>query len=369
MSNLLHLLHVFPTFSPGGSQVRFATLANQLAGEMRHSIVSIAGNYDAQSLLGQHVQYRLIDPPRESLAPALFGYARLLRTLRPDLLLTYNWGAMDAVMGGLAARICPIVHAEDGFGPDEARRLKLRRVLARRVILRRTYRTAVPSRNLLRIALDDYRLPPHKVQLIPNGVDTVRFHPGGNKEMRSRWGITEEEFVIGSVGRLRGEKNLGLLLCAFAEAGIDGARLVLVGDGEREAELRRLAADRGISGKVVFAGAMGDPAPCYRAFDLFAMSSSTEQMPLALLEGMASGLPTLCTDVGDTAVILDSNRPPEVVAKDDLPGYTNALRAWARPDAPRRETGARNRQRCLAHYSLEGMVGAWRELYRHAISG
>ena len=128
------------------------------------------------------------------------------------------------------------------------------------------------------------------------------------------------------MGRLAPEKNLGLLLRAVAASGIAGVRVVLAGGGTCRAEWEALAADLGLGSRVIFPGFLADPASCYGAFDLFAMSSDTEQMPLALLEAMAAGLPAICTDVGDSAEILGSRDGRRCRA-----GRPRRLHARARP--------------------------------------
>lgn len=353
------LLHVFPSFAPGGAQVRFTQLVNRLAAEYRHTVIAINGDLSARRLLASGVDCEFAAAPGRGPAAA---FAFLVRRLRPDLVQTYNWGAFDALVGALLARACPVVHTEDGFGPEEAGRLKRRRVLARRAVLPFARALAVPSRTLEQIALEQYRLKSGQVRYIPNGVDAGRFCPGDGQAMRARWGVGGEEFVAGAVGHLRGEKNLELLLRAFAGAGLERSRLVLVGGGPEEARLREAARQAGLSERVIFAGEM-DPAPCYRAFDLFVMSSMTEQMPLALLEAMASGCAALCTDAGDSAAMLDSPDLPAIVPRGDEAAFAAALRAWAADAELRRRAGERNRVRCLREYTVDRMVERWRALY------
>ena len=120
--------------------------------------------------------------------------------------------------------------------------------------------------------------------------------------MRQQWGIDDETVVYGFAGGLRGEKNLHLLLKAFGEAALpDNSHLALVGDGPDRAELEQLAARLGIGPRVSFRGHASDMSQVMPAFDVFVMSSRTEQTPNALLEAMACGLPVIATDVGDCA--------------------------------------------------------------------
>jgi len=117
---------------------------------------------------------------------------------------------------------------------------------------------------------------------------------------------------------------------------------------------------------VTFTGFLPDPSECYAAFDLFAMSSDTEQMPIALLEAMAAGLPALCTAVGDTAEILGNPGWPALVPPGNVDTYAGALKALYADAELRRQFGARNRTRCAQVYSLQRMVERYREVYRAA---
>ncbi|MEJ5368620.1 MAG: glycosyltransferase [Bryobacteraceae bacterium] len=356
------ILHVMWGFETGGAEMRLVRLANAMGRRFRHLILPVSGRASAQSGFEPGVDWEIAEAPRR-LSPA--GFARLVRERKPSLVQTYNWGAFDAALGCLLARACPLIHTEDGFGADEAEGLKLRRVLARRAVLRFAKRVVVPSRTLEWIALEQYRLPARIVRRIPNGVDCQRFRPGRNDALRRELGIGEEEFVTGTVGHLRPEKSYDLLLRAFAASGIEG-RLVIAGEGPERGALKRLAGELGLSGRVLFPGVV-DPAPWYRMFDLFAMSSMTEQMPLALLEAMATGLPALCTDAGDTAWMLEQAGEPAIVRRGDVEGYAAALRKWAADPELRREAGARNRARCEREFSLERMVERWRALYEECL--
>ncbi|MCS7041346.1 MAG: glycosyltransferase [Bryobacteraceae bacterium] len=358
------ILHVMWGFETGGAEMRLVRLANAMRGRFRHWIAPISGRSSATALFEPGVDWELAEVPRRATP---LGFARLIRRLRPALVQTYNWGAFDAAVGAVLARV-PLLHTEDGFGADEAAGPKARRVWARRLVLPFAARVAVPSVTLERLALDVYRLPRSKVLRIPNGVDCSRFRPGENMALRRELGIAEDEFVAGTVGHLRPEKNYGFLLRAFAEAAIPSSRLVIAGEGPERARLRALARELGLEGRVLFPGVV-DPAPWYRMFDLFVMSSLTEQMPLALLEAMASGLPALCTDAGDTSGMLASPDLPAIVPPGDLESYVRALRQWASERELRRAAGARNRERAVREYSMAAMVERWRALYDECLSG
>jgi glycosyltransferase involved in cell wall biosynthesis len=238
-------------------------------------------------------------------------------------------------------------------------------------VLLRTARLVVcPSQVLVRIARQVWSLPPHKVCYIPNGVDTRHFTPPAPDQVeavRRRLGIGAAEIVIGSVGQLRGEKNHERLLRAFAAvASKRPCRLLMVGDGPLQERLTCLARDLGAAERVLFAGAVPDPADCYRAMNLFALPSDTEQMPIAVLEAMAGGLPVVSTDVGDVRTMLSADNRAYVVPPAREDAYAACLAALLDDPAARRTLGQANRAKCALEYEVGGMVRAYERLY-HAV--
>ena len=361
----MHIFHVFSTFAVGGPQVRTIQMMNAWGDRFRHTIFAMDGRYQAREKIAAGVPVAFGESSERGLRYVREIVCRM-RAERPNLLLTYNWGAIEVALGARIFTRCPVIHLEDGFGPDEAQGLKKRRIRTRRVVLRGASVTVVPSRTLYDIARDQYRLPARKIRYIPNGADTERFRPGRNAEWRARLGIAPDAMVVGTIGALRPEKNLELLVRAFAAAQIPGSALVVIGEGNCRADLEKLARELKLDGRMFFPGGVADPAPCYGAFDVFAMSSATEQMPMSLLEAMACGLPAICTDVGDSSVILGNPGLPAIVPPGDVEAYATALRAMAENPELRVRLGQANHERCLKEYSFSRMLEGHGELYATA---
>ena len=349
------LLHVFPGFGVGGAQVRFCAIANRLGPLWHHDIVAMDGNLACRERLAARVSagFPAVEARKGDTLGNLRRFHRVLRARRPDLLVTYNWGSIEWAMANLLAGRAH-VHIEDGFGPEERARQIPRRVLLRRLVLRRST-VALPSRTLWRIATGIWRLDPARVRYLPNGIDLARFgpmpdaHPGPP--------------VIGTVAALRTEKNLARLLGAFARVRpAHPARLVIVGDGPERPGLEALAATLGVAGAVDFVGHMAAPQAAYRGFDIFALSSDTEQMPLSLLEAMAAGLPVAATDVGDVAAMLAEANRPFVTALDDA-ALAAALAALLDRADLRRALGAANRARAERDYDEAAMLRGYAGLF------
>jgi L-malate glycosyltransferase len=367
MKNGSHFLHIFPNFGPGGMELRVTRIINGMGPAVRHTIVALLGNYDATEFIDRGIRVDCPAPPkRRSLLPYVRDLRTTLRHADPDLLLTYNWGAIDALVSAWTAGFRPIVHHECGFGSDESVSLKPVRVLARRILLPRTFAVAVTSRTMREISVRQFKLPPDKVRWIRTGIDEERFRPGLSRDWRRQVGVGDDELLFGFVGVLRAEKNLPFLLRAFARARIPKAKLALVGDGAERSLLEQVAQEEGIGERVIFSGRVPDPARCFAALDVFVLSSSTEQTSNALLEAMACGLPTISTDVGDSSEVLGNSGPPVIVPAGDLAAYTDALTVLAYSPELRERLGDANRRRCLENYRLERMVREYEALYEEA---
>jgi L-malate glycosyltransferase len=363
-----HFLHIFPGFGIGGMELRSTRIINGMGPGVRHTIVSLMGTYEAREFIHPDIQVECPAPPANI---SFFSYVRELRKLirqqDPDVLLTYNWGAIDAVLSAWTSKRRPLVHHECGFGTEESVNLKARRVWARRILLRRASAVAVTSRTLCEISVRQYKLPPDRVHWIRTGVDVQRFRPGLSAKWRHEAGVRDNELLFGFVGGLRPEKNLHFLLRAFATAQIPEGKLVLVGDGAERPRLEQAARDHGIADRVLFTGRVSAPEKYLAALDIFLLSSSTEQTSNAMLEAMACGLPAVSTDVGDGRELLGDTGAPAVIPPGDLGAYADALVALARSAELRARLGAANRQRCVDQYSLESMVRGYEALYEMVV--
>ncbi len=368
-----HLLHVFSTFVPAGPELRTVRLIEAFGDAYRHSIVALDGRTDARKSLPPGAPVRILEAPPKAGTPATVRrLLALLRSERPDLLLTYNWGAFDALLAARLLRRRAVLHHEDGFNADEARHFKRRRIWTRRLVLPGVARVIVPSARLLDIARTCWRLPAERVALVPNGVRLERFQPrDGNPGLRARLGIPAEAFVVGYVGHLRPEKNPARLLEACATiAGRVPLHALVLGEGPERAALERLAATAPLAGRVHLVGHQDDTAAHYRAMDAFALSSDTEQLPVALLEAMASALPAASTAVGDVGAALGPDQAPFVVPLGPRAAQAlgAALERLAADGALRARLGRANRERAAREFSFEAMAGRYRELYDLALA-
>ncbi len=369
MTQALKVLHVFSTFAFGGPQVRFATLANALGADYEHHLVAMDDRTDAEALIDDGVNLHVHHLPLQKNATLSIKNISLARRLsqeiQPDVLCTYNWGAIEWALLNRVAPIAGHLHFEDGFGPEEADGDFIkRRIWARKLALGPRTKVVVPSHVLERIARDVWSIPSTRVEHFENGIDLTRFSPDGPVD-RSYAG--EDEVVIGSVGALRAEKNLKRLVRVFHRAA-DGrnAKLVIVGDGPERPALEAEATERGISDKVVFTGRIDRPEAAMRGFDAFALSSDTEQMPIGLIEAMACGKACLSTDVGDVAQMVSAENRPFVVVREAEADFVAAMSKLIDDAELRARLGAANRAVAEARFDVRTMVARLDALMRAA---
>lgn len=356
------LLHVYATFKVGGPQIRFSQLANHFGRDYRHLIVAMDGATAAFDRLAPDLDASVLEVPirRGQTLANLGTFRRVLNEVRPDLLVTSNWGSIEWALANLDGKVRHL-HIEDGFGPEEATGQLPRRVWTRRLALHRST-VLMPSQTLYGIARTIWRLPSRRLLYVPNGIDCARFGVGPDTAFAEASGIRLDVPVIGTVAALRPEKNLHRLVDAFAQVVRQRpAQLVLVGDGAERAGLEARAAGLGISDSLLFAGACATPEKLLPSFTLFALSSDTEQMPLSVLEAMAAGRPVVATDVGDIKQMLaDENRP--FVVDRDTDRLAEAMLALLASPA-RSAIGAANAARARQAYDQSLMFAAYRTLF------
>jgi len=366
---MIRILHCHSTFDAGGKEARAVRLMNAFGGEASHTVLSATpGAFAARGAIAPGIAVSFPDDaPSLQGKPSTGRYRVLAEYMRRfDLILTYNWGAMDAVMARriFAKELPPLIHHEDGFNADESVRLKTERNLFRRLALPSARALVVPSLTLERVARTIWKQPVKRVHRIPNGIDVTAY----GKPVMTIPGLRKKsgEIVVGTLAGLRGVKNLPKLVRAVAS--VANARLVIVGEGpEREAILAE-AARTGMSARLVMPGHLPQPHRYIGHFDVFALSSDSEQFPISLVEAMAAGLPCVATDVGDVAeMVADVNRP-FVVEKSDEMALRSALNAVVGDPVLRKTLSEANRAKARSDYGESAMIAAYRALYEDALA-
>lgn len=370
----VRILHAHSTFSLGGKEARAVRLMNAFGADAEHAVLSsMPGQFSARAAIAPDIRVVFPeDAPSLTGRPSLMRLFNLARYMKGfDLVLTYNWGAFDMVMArhlfGRGEGFPPLIHHEDGFNEDETDQLKTIRNLYRRLGLSAAHKLVVPSERLEQVALRVWGQGARHVERIGNGIPVDRF--GGPVEEGALPGLTKRpgELVIGTVAGLRAVKNLPRLVRAFAAMKSPAKRLVIVGEGPESDAVVREAQRLGVADRVHMPGFLRDPHRWLGAFDIFALSSDSEQFPISLVEAMAAGLPIVATAVGDIpSMVAEANRPL-IVAPGDEDAFAAALDTLADRSDLRHAIGRANRDKARMDYDEKKMIARYARLYGEAI--
>ena len=239
-----------------------------------------------------------------------------------------------------------------------------RLVAARDAVLRRADCLVSISGEIYQEYLDA-GIDPAKVERIPNGVDVGRFVPADaalRTALRAQFGWGAQTVFL-FTGRLHPIKGIDVLLRAWRRLvdEVDGVRLVLVGSGEAEHELRAAAA--GLDASVSFLGQAPDVLPYLQAADAFVLPSRREGFSISLLEAAAAGLPVIATRTSGTVEIIADGQTGRLVEVDDDDGLCEAMKeVVTHPDAAKRMAKA-GREAVRSRYSIEVSAARHAELF------
>ncbi|MGN6271196.1 MAG: glycosyltransferase family 4 protein [Sphingomonas sp.] len=367
----IHILHVHSTFALGGKEARAVRLMNAFGDAARHTIVStMPDQLGARDAIAPGIRYEIAqDPPAFTGKPSVGRYEAIARFMsRFDLVLSYNWGAIDAVMAGraFAKRVPPIVHHEDGFNLDEADGLKPQRNMYRRMALGAAKALVVPSETLEEIALKTWKQPRSRVHRIPNGIAIDRYARPPKPDAIPGFKRKKGEVVIGTLAGLREVKNLPMLVRAVAGVPVP-TRLVIVGEGPERGRIEAAAMAMDMADTLHLPGFLPDPWRYIGLFDVFALSSKSEQFPIAVIEAMAAGLPVSSPHVGDVSRMLSMANYPFIAPDIDEVQLRDSITAFARDSAKRKTVGEANRARAKADYDERAMIARYAALYAEAL--
>lgn len=366
MANALRILHVFPSFELGGSQRRMTTYLNATKTPHTHLIHAMDGCYDAGELTDHFTKANLPEGaiPKGDTYHAVKACRALLAKVKPDLLVTYNWGSIEWALANRWPKRAPMIHIQDGFGEDEQTSELPNRRRLRRFAYRTCDRVIVPSRQLEKQAATNWKIAANRLSYVPNGIECSRFQGKADSKLLSQFGLSPTDVIVGAVARLTPEKNIGRLIEAFStiENKHAQAKLVVVGDGVGMSALKMLAERICEQERVIFTGKIDTPEAIVPAFDVFALSSDTEQMPISVLEAMAASKPVVSTDVGDVkSMVAAENR--SFIEGREAPELAASLDILLSDPALGTSIGKANTKVVEEQFSLQKMVDTYDQLF------
>jgi glycosyltransferase involved in cell wall biosynthesis len=378
MAPLTAILFVIDNLEFGGGERGFLQLIRSLAGE--GAAVSVAahpgGLFEVQARAAG-AEFVALDMRSRA---GLTTIARLWRLARSGrFAVVHSQGARADFFARMAVWAVPEVRLVstvqmpvDGFGVDRLRGGVYR--FFDRLARPRVDRFIVVSGALRRRLVGDWGVPPARVALVHNGVETSRLRPSGSGEagrrLRRELGLPEHARIVGGVGRLVWQKGFEHLLAAMAEVlvRVPEVWLAIVGDGPRREELQARAASLGLTGRVRFLGFRSDVPSLLSGVDILAVPSLLEGFPMITLEAMALGVPIVATAIDGIVEQLDHEGQALLVPPGEPAALSRALVTLLQDAALARRLGAAARHRAVALFDASQAIAATRRVYEELVS-
>ena len=288
---------------------------------------------------------------------ALREHLSAVRAFAPDIVhanQAWPWACGYGELAGLLSRGTHVLAVDHLPLAVQVPRI---RKLGRGLLMRSVSAHAAVGDRCARMVEEIVGLPRDSVLAVPNGVPpctsaSARAHSAG--------------IVIGSLGRLTVQKDYELLVRALPM--LPDARLVLVGDGPERPELERVAHELEVADRLNVTGWVSDAPRRLAEFDVFALPSRWEGMPLGILEAMHAGLPVVATDVGSVAEVVVDGDSGYVVASGDLAALTDRLQRLLGAPVLRRSMGERGLALAHEQYTDAAMARRYEAVYGRLVN-
>jgi len=287
---------------------------------------------------------------------------RLMRRRGIDAVVTVGTGGDMLVWGRLAGWtsgvpvICSALHST-GL-PDQVE-------LPNRLLAPLTDAFIAVARAHGRYLAEHEGCPPSRVRVIPNGVDTDRFHPRWpSPALVAELGLAEDAPVVGIVAALRPEKRHDRFLevAVRVRRAVPAAQFLIVGDGPERGRLESLARELGLGQAVHFLGTRRDVPELLALLDVFLLTSEMEANPVSVLEAMASETPVVAPAVGSIPEVVQDRVTGRLVAPADVEAAAGAVVALLEDPDQAGALGRAGRERVLTDGSVERMVRGYEDL-------
>ncbi|NTW53981.1 MAG: glycosyltransferase [Chlorobaculum sp.] len=278
----------------------------------------------------------------------LFRMVSIIRQLGIEVIIPTK--RKDYLLGGLAGRMTgtPMIVR---LGADRKLRWPWQRFMYHTL----SSGIIVNAGKIKKTLLETGYIPEAKIRVIYNGLDTAELD-----RRRSEQPVAKPfPVTITGLGRLTWNKGYDFLIRSFArfveESGNCNAGLVIIGDGAQKEEFAKLAVELGLRERVLFAGFQKNPYPWLAVSDIFAVTSTNEGLPNALLEAMYLGNAPISTRAGGVDEVIEDGLNGYLLDYGDEEALAKALQSLVESPERRAEFTKNARERIIDQFSLDRM--------------
>ena len=364
----VNAVHVIDALALGGAERIAVELANGLAAAgARITLCASRTGGPLEAELSPTVDF--VNLGRRRRWDGLDRLAALIRDRRPDIVHSHGRPSMRLVAATATLHRLPVTHVfhdHSSAGADARPRLVAESLSVRVGV---DAYIGVDRRLVDRMA---GHLPPSAAHLVRNWVDVRRFviEPAN---VRGLFRLVGAELVVAVVANLHPPKDHLSALAAIGAVRTPRLGALLIGvasDPAYDVAVRLAIEERGIGDRVAITGPRSDVPALLRGCDLALFASQRESGPLAVLEGLAAGLPTVTTDTGELVAALAPHGVLRIVPSGDRDRLAAELESLAQlPAGERRALGERGRSVVAAEFGVDAAVRQVMAIYEDALSG
>lgn len=363
---MITILHIIDTTGPGGAETVFIDLATKLPRDKYRSVVVIRGKgWVYEELCRRGVRPVLLDAKGSFNFRYLIGLIKLVKAEGVDLIQAHLLGAsVYCSLVGLLTGVPVIATFHGSVDIGENERLKGLKFAA---INAGASRIVAVTDSLLDDMVSRTSLCEKKACVIYNGIDTSAFIRPHSSMLREKYGWSDNEILIGSLGNIRPAKGYDILLKAAAllERSDYSYRFVIAGQGKGALydELLALRKELALEEKVQFLGFIDDAADFLANVDLFLSSSISEGLPLSAIQAMVAALPLVATRCGgyeglitdgENGLLVDVGSPGAIAETIEIVAADSELQSKLAKNA---------KVYAIETFDLQVMLDAYERLY------
>jgi glycosyltransferase involved in cell wall biosynthesis len=355
----------------GGGQVHVLSLASGLdKSEFAPVVAAMGGGEFEKTVHESGITFKDIYQPKFLRKKFLYPLIDYCREEKFDIL--HSHGGVSGFYGRLVKKYLPgikAIHSIHGLHYVNSKNI-IKKFISGAIeqsLVKYTDFTICETKQDFNNAAQIKVLDPEKSAIIPNGINLKKYENPGNKnpEFLNSIGVNPVDFIVGNISRFDIQKNQALIIKAAAElvTKYPDMKFVLVGNGKKLEESKKLAENLGISSKILFAGEQKNLVDYYASFDIFVFPTFWEGMPYVLLEAMASGLPIICSDIPSLNEVIENNKSALTFNPEKVFELTTAIEKLYNYRALASELGKKALE-SVKKYDETGMIQSISEIYR-----
>lgn len=367
----MNVLHIISSGGMYGAEAVILNMSRTLNESSHRSVLGVffnAANPNLQlheAALQEGIESHLISCAGQIDLTVASSIRRLAAQTKADVIHAHGYKADVYVFFALRTSKIPFVSTCHTW-IDNDRLVRIYGIVDRLVL--RKYKRIVAVSQEVKQQLLSAGVREHKINLIRNGIDLRPFN-GAIPSLRDAF-EPDGYLIVGLIGRLSKEKGIDIFLQAASRIVVDfpQAKFVVIGDGPDRDKLNSMIDELKLREHASLLGRRDDMPSVYASLDVMVSSSRQEGLPMAILEGMASGLPLVATAVGEVPSVVLDGRTGVIVPAEDIDLLTSAISNLLQSAARRKQLGTAARELVEEEFSADRMTSEYIRVYEEAIA-